>query len=335
MTAIIGRRKLIGLVGGAAAWPFAVRAQQSGRKVRIGMLMGLSESDPEGQRWLEAFLEGLRPFGWKRDSNLQIDVRWSEADPVRMQKMAKELVELRPDLIQATTTPATAAVLKETHTIPVIFSIVSDPLGSGFVQSFPHPGGNATGFVNIEASVGGKWLGILKEIAPRTSRVAIMFNWKTAPQSAFYLKSLESAAASMALTLTVAPVTGADQIEAAIVELAKYSDVGLVVTPDIFTYAQAQRDLIISLVARHRIPTVYVLTLFVRSGGLVSYGVDNLDLQRRAAEYADRILQGAKPGELPVQLPTKFEFAINLKTAKALELTVPPSLLATVDEVVE
>jgi putative tryptophan/tyrosine transport system substrate-binding protein len=330
------RREFVALIGGATAmWPFAARAQQSGQMARVGMLVGSSEGDPEGQRWIDAFLEGLRHFGWKRGSNLQIDVRWAGADLDRMQKFAKELVELRPNLIQTTTTPVTAAVLRATSTIPVVFSIVSDPIGSGFVQSFPHPGGNATGFVNIESSVGGKWLEILKDIAPRTSRVSIMFNPKTAPQSAFYMKSLEPAAAAMALTLTVAPIGSADQIEDAIFELAKAPYPGLIVAPDVFTYAEAQRNLIISLAAKYRIPTVYVFTLFVKTGGLVSYGVDNPDLLRRAAEYADRILRGAKPQDLPVQLPTKFELAVNLNTAKALGLSVPMSLIATADVVVE
>jgi len=330
------RREFVALIGGATAtWPLAPRAQQAGRIARIGMLVGSSESDPEGQRWVDAFLRGLSQLGWKRGSNLHIDLRWAGADLDQMQKFAKELVELKPDLIQTTTTPVTAAVLRATSTIPVVFSIVSDPVGSGFVQSFPHPGGNATGFVNIEASVGGKWLEILKEIAPHTSRVSIMFNPKTAPQSAFYMKSLEPAAASMGLTLLVAPIGSGEQIEAAIVELAKDPNPGLIVAPDVFTYAEAQRNLIISLAAKYRIPTVYVFTLFVRTGGLVSYGVDNPDLLRRAAEYADRILRGAKPQDLPVQLPTKFETAVNLKTAKTLGLTVPMSLIATADVVIE
>jgi len=330
------RREFVALIGGATAmWPLASRAQQSGRVARIGMLVGSSENDPEGQRWVDAFLGGLAQLGWKRGSNLQIDLRWAGADLDKMQKFAQELVGLKPDLIQTTTTPVTAAVLRATSTIPVVFSIVSDPLGSGFVQSFPHPGGNATGFVNIEASVGGKWLEILKNIAPRTSRVTIMFNPKTAPQSGFYMKSLEPAAASMGITLLVAPIGSGEQIEAAIVNLAKEANPGLIVAPDVFTYAEAQRTLIISLAAKYRIPTIYVFTLFVQNGGLVSYGVDNPDLLHRAAEYVDRILRGAKPQDLPVQLPTKFEFAINLKTAKALGLTVPMSLIATADVVIE
>jgi putative tryptophan/tyrosine transport system substrate-binding protein len=332
------RREFITALGGVAAtaaWARAGRAQQSARIARIGMLVGISEGDPEGQRWVDAFVDGLGKFGWKRGSNLQIDLRWAGADPDRMQKFAEELVGLQPDLIQTTTTPVTAAVLRATSTIPVVFAVVTDPVGAGFVQSFPHPGGNATGFVNIEPSVGSKWLETLKEIAPLTSRVGIMFNPKTAPQSASYLKSMEPAAASLALPLTVAQVTRADQIKAAITELAKNSNPGLIVTPDVFTYVEAQRNLIISLAAQYHIPTVYVFTAFVKAGGLVSYGVDNPDLLRRAAEYADHILRGAKPQTLLVQLPTKFEMAVNLKTAKALGLAVPQTLLATADEVIE
>jgi len=334
--AAMKRRDFISLIGGAAVgWPLAARAQQSDRIARIGMLMGLPEGDPEGERWVKAFLEALPQFGWKRDVNLRVDLRWGGADPEQMQKAAKELLASGPDVINVTTTPATASVLRETRTIPIVFSIVSDPVGSGFVQSFPHPGGNVTGFVNIEASVGGKWLGLLKELAPRTSRVSIMFNPKTSPQSAFYLKSLEPAAASMGLPLTVAPISNGDDIRTAIAGLGQSSDAGLIVTPDVFTFAQAQRDLIISSAAQYRIPTVYVLTVFVKAGGLVSYGVDNPDLQRRAAAYVNSILRGAKPEDLPVQLPTKFEMAVNLKTAKALGLTVPQTLLATADEVIE
>jgi putative tryptophan/tyrosine transport system substrate-binding protein len=265
---------------------------------------------------------------------VQIDIRWA-TDPDRMPRLAKELVELRPDLIQVITTPATAAVLRETHSIPVVFSIVSKPLGSGFVESFARPGGNATGFVNYEDSVAGKWLGLLKELAPQTSRVSIPFNPKTAPQSGYYLKLLEAAAPSLALTLKAVQVSNAGEIEAEIAHLAQQSNVGLVILPDVFTSAQPQREMIIALTAHHRIPAVYPVAFFARAGGLVSYGVDLSDLQRRAAGYVDRILKGAKPQELPVQLPTKFELVINLKAAKALGLNVPPSLLATADEVIE
>ena len=327
------RREFITLAGGAAAaWPLAVRAQQPVMP-RIGVLLGFPEGDLEGESWRQALLEGLSKFGWKRDNNIRIDVRWA-ADPGRMQKLAKELVEMQPDLIQVSSTPATAAVLRETHTIPVVF-LVSDPIGSGFIASLARPGGNATGFVNLENSVAGKWLELLKGLAPQTSRVSILFNPKTAPQSAYYLKLLEAAAPSLALELKAMQVSNAGEIEVEIAHLAQRSNVGLVLIPDVFTAAQAQREMIIALTARHRIPAVYPSAIWVKTGGLVCYGVDHSDLQRRAAAYVDRILKGAKPQDLPVQLPTKFELVINLKTANALGLTVPDKLLSTADEVIE
>jgi putative ABC transport system substrate-binding protein len=298
---------------------------------RIGVLNGFSEGDPEGERLIQALLEGLSQLGWKRDENIRIDVRWG-ADPARIQQLGKDLVELRPDLIVALSTPATAAVLRQTHTIPVVFGPVSDPLGSGFVKTLARPGGNATGFVNMESSVAGKWLELLKELAPQTSLVAILFNPKTAP-FAYYLKLLEAAAPSFALALKAMQVSNVGEIEAEIDEFAKQPNAGLVVLPDVFTSAQPQRDLILARIAQHRIPAVYPDSRFwVRAGGLVSYGVDLTDLERQAAGYIDRILKGAKPQDLPVQLPTKFELAINLKTAKALGLTVPQKLIYTADD---
>jgi putative tryptophan/tyrosine transport system substrate-binding protein len=328
------RREFITLAGGAAAaWPLAVRAQQPAMS-RIGVLVGFPEGDPEAEKRIEALLEGLFQLGWKRDKNIHIDIRWAGTDPAGMQQLAKELIELRPDLIQVNTTRATAAVLQETHTIPVVF-LVSDPIGSGFVASFARPGGNATGFVNLEDSVAGKWLELLKELAPQTSWVSVLFNPQTAPQSAYYLKILEAAAPSLALKLKVVQVNNAGEIEAEIAHLAQQSNVGLVILPDIFTVAPANRKMIIALTAQYRIPAVYFYAAWPREGGLVSYGVDYFDVQRRAAAYVDRILKGAKPQDLPVQLPTKFELVINLKTAKALGLKVPAVLLATADEVIE
>jgi putative tryptophan/tyrosine transport system substrate-binding protein len=316
------RREFITLTGvAAAAWPLAVRAQQPVMP-RIAVLVPFPEGDPQGEEQTQALVKGLSEFGWKRDKNIQIDMRWAGSDPARMQKLAKELVEKRPDLIQVTSTPATAAVLRETHSIPVVFSVVSDPLGSGFVESFTRPGGNATGFGVLEDSVAGKWLELLKELAPLASWVSIPFNPETAPQSGYYLKLLEAAAPSLALELKAVQVSNDGEIEAEIAHLAQRSNVGLVVIPDLFTALQAQREMIIALTARHRLPAVYNDARFVRAGGLVSYGVDLPDLLRRAAGYIDRILKGAKPQDLPVQLPTKFELVINLKTAKALGLTV-------------
>jgi putative ABC transport system substrate-binding protein len=329
------RREFITLiVSASAAWPLAVRAQQPATS-RIGVLVAFAEGDPEGERQIRALVKGLSEFGWKRDKNMQIDMRWAGTDPARMQKLAKELIEKRPDLILVTQTPTTAAVLRETRSIPVVFSVVSDPLGSGFVESFTRPGGNATGFASVEDSVAGKWLELLKELAPQTSLVSIPFNPETAPQSGYYLKLLEAAAPSLALTLKAVRVSNAGEIEAEIAHLAQQSNVGLVIIPDIFTAVQAQSEIIIALTARHRIPAVYNDALFVRAGGLVSYGVNLPDLLRRAAGYVDRILKGAKPQDLPVQLPTKFELVINLKTAKALDLAVPQKLLYTADEVID
>jgi putative ABC transport system substrate-binding protein len=328
------RRKFITLAGGAAAaWPLAVRAQQPAMS-RIGVLLGFPEGDPEAEKRIEALLEALFQLGWKRDKNIHIDIRRAGTDPAEIQEVAKELIELRPDLIQVTTTRATAAVLRETHTIPVVF-IVADPIGSGFVASLAQPGGNATGFVNLEDTVAGKWLELLKELAPQTSRVSLLFNPKTAPQSAYFLKILEAAAPSLALKLKVVRVSNAGEIEAEIDQLAQQSNAGLVLLPDTFTHVQVQSEMIVARTAQRRIPAVYPCAFWARAGGLVSYGVDYLDLHRRAAAYVDRILKGAKPQDLPVQLPTKFELVINLKTAKALGLNVPAVLLTTADEVIE
>jgi putative ABC transport system substrate-binding protein len=329
------RREFITALGGAAAWPMVTRAQQTARTARLGLLVGMPANDPGGIGWIEAFLGTLHDLGWKRDVNLQIDIRWTGVDPDAISKAAQDIVSPRPDVIHVITTPATAAVLRESRSIPVVFSIVSDPLGSGFVQSFARPGGNATGFVNIEASLGSKWLNLLKEIAPATRRASILFNPKTAPQSDYYLSSLQSAAPALGLAVKATAVDSAREIETVITDLATHRDAGLVVIPDLFIAAQAQQDLTIELAARHRIPAVYPFAFFVRSGGLLSYGIDLDDLERRAAGYVDRILKGAKAHELPVQLPTKFELAINLKTAKALGIELPPTLLALADEAIE
>lgn len=329
------RRSFIASIGIAAiAWPLATFAQQTAMP-RIGVLMGVAEHDPESERWMRALLEGLSELGWKRDKNLRIDIRWAGADPARMRQLAKELIDLQPDLIHATTTPATSAVLHQTHTIPVVFSIVSDPLGSGFVESFARPGRNATGFVNLENSLAGKWLELLKLLAPQISWVCLPFNPKTAPQSAYYLKLLEAAAPSFALKLKPVPVSTAAELKAEITSLAQQSSTGLIMLPDIFTGAQANREMIIAWTADYQIPAIYTVAIWATEGGLLSYGVDNANLVRRAAAYVDRILKGAKPQDLPVQLPTKFELVINLKTARALGLTVPQKLIYTADEVIE
>src|SRR5262245_21465819 len=327
------RRKFITLLGGAAAWPMAARAQQPSGMRRIGMLMGVAEDDAEGKQWVQAFLQAMQSLGWRSGANVHIDIRWGASNLDRMRTFAKELVALHPDLIEVTTTPATTAVIRETRAIPIVFSIVSDPVGSGFVAALAHPGGNVTGFINVEASLGGKWVELLREIAPQVSRATLLFNPATAPQTAYYRASIENAGRALGIAIEGAPFQDATDIGKIIPALGQNSDAGLIVMPDIST--QAHRETIISLTARHHVPAVYGFRFFVNDGGLVSYGVDLPDLQRRAATYADRILKGAKPADLPVQLPTKFELAINIRTARALGLDIPPTLLARADEVIE
>ena len=265
----------------------------------------------------------------------RIDYRFAAADVDRMQTFAKELVGLQPDLIVGQTTPVVAALQRETKTIPIVFVIVSDPVGSGFVASLPRPGGNITGFINIEASLSGKWIEMLKEIVPRVTRAALMFNPETAPYFAYYLQPFEAAARSQAIEPMAAPVRTAADIEHVVASLGDRPDAGLVVMPDTFTATRRNLDLIVSLAARHRVPTIYPYRYMVAAGGLISYGIDTTDLYRRAPTYVDRILKGAKPADLPVQLPTKFELAVNLKTAKALGIDIPATLLGRADEVIE
>jgi putative tryptophan/tyrosine transport system substrate-binding protein len=328
------RREFIGVVGGAAvAWPLASRAQQSDRVRRIGVLIALGEDDPQGQQQAQTLLQSLQELGWKRGTNLEVDLRWGGTNNERIQIMAKELVAEQPDVIQVTTTTATAAVLRETRTISVVFSIVADPVGPGFVASLPHPGGNATGFIVIESSMGSKSVGLLKEVAPDVSRITLLFDPATGPQVDYYRGPIEAAARSLAISLKSAPVGSLAAIESEIAATAQQRHAGLILLPEIFTYTH--RDLIVSLANRANLPAVYPFSAFTSAGGLLSYGVDLLDLQRRAAGYVDRILKGSNPKDLPVQLPTKFELAVNVKTAKALGLTIPPSLIATADQVLE
>jgi putative ABC transport system substrate-binding protein len=327
------RREFITLLGGAAAaWPLAAHAQQD-RVRRIGVLIALGEDDPQGQQQAQTLLQSLQELGWKRGTNLEVDLRWGGTNNERIQMVAKELVAEQPDVIQVTTTPGTAAVLRETRTIPVVFSIVSDPVGSGFVASLSHPGGNATGFINIESSMGGKWVELLKEVAPDVSGVTLLFDPATGPQVDYYRGPIETAARVLTIALKSAPVGDVAAIETEIAATAQEPHMGLIVHPDIFTYTH--RDLIVSLANRANLPAVYPFAVFTSAGGLLSYGVDLLDLQRRAAGYVDRILKGSKPEDLPVQLPTKFELAVNVKTAKALGLSIPQSLIATADQVIE
>ncbi len=328
------RREFITLLGGAAAWPLAARAQQADGMRRIGVLIPFAESDTEAQSQVRAFQEAFQKLGWQEGRNIRIDYRWTGGDVDRIRTSAKELVELHPDVILGRSTPVIAALLKESRTIPIVFVVVSDPVGEGFVANMAKPGGSVTGFTNVESSLGGKWLALLKEIVPGISHVSVMLNPKTAPGGgSYYLRLVESAAAALGIQLIVSPIQDATEIERAIDKISRDANGGLVVMPDVTTVAH--RKLIVSLAAEHRVPAVYGFRSFAKDGGLVSYGVDLIDLYRRGATYVDRILHGVKPSDLPVQAPTGFELIINLKSAKALGLTVPPSLLATADEVIE
>jgi putative ABC transport system substrate-binding protein len=330
------RREFIGLIGGAAAtWPSSTRAQQSGGMRRIGVLLGGAENDPQIVEGLAAFKAALDGLGWVEGRNLEINTRFAAADLDRMRIAAKELVALGPDVLVGHTTRVVAALQRETKTIPIVFVAVSDPVGSGFVESLPRPGGNITGFINIEASLSGKWIEMLKEIVPRVARAALMFNPETAPYFPFYQQPFEAAARLNGIEPIAAPVQSATDIERVFDKLRNLPDTGLVLPPDVFTSTKVNLDLVTSLAARDRLPTIYPYRYMVAAGGLISYGIDSTDLYRRAGAYIDRILKGAKPADLPVQLPTKFELAINLKTAKALDLDMPATLLGRADEVVE
>jgi putative ABC transport system substrate-binding protein len=326
------RRDFIALVGGASAWPLAARAQQGDRVRRIGVLMSWDENDPESKRRPSAFTQALADLGWTDGRNVRIDLRWSGSDINRVRALAQELVGLQPDIILANATPETVALQRETRTIPIVFVGVSDPVASGLVSRLNRPSGNITGFALYEASLGGKWLELLAEIAPVIKRAAIMFNPDTSSASV-YMPSLETAAGSLKVVPIIAPVHSDVEIETAIIALGREPGGGLVVLPDAFTVAY--RAPIILAAARNNVPAIYYQPFFVRDGGLLSYGNDQVDNWRRAASYVDRILRGEKPGDLPVQLPTKFELAVNLKTAKALGLVVPPLMLARADEVIE
>jgi putative tryptophan/tyrosine transport system substrate-binding protein len=331
---MIRRRHFIALLGGAVAWPLAAHAQQVDRMRRIGVLIPLAESDAVAQTEVAAFLEGLQQAGWTEGRNARIDIRWAGGDVDRIRKYAKELVALQPDVILARTTPVTAALLQETRTVPIVFVGASDPVGSGFAASMARPGGNATGFTNVEASLGGKWVELLKEINPRIARIGVLWDPQTSPGGgSYYLRLVQDAARSIAVETIAIPVHNSADIERAIEAFARAADAGLLVQPDVTIHSN--RALIISLAARYRLPAVYTFPFYATEGGLASYGIEPVDLYRRAAPYVDRILRGAKPSDLPVQAPTKFELVINLKTAKALGIDIPPTLLARADEVIE
>jgi putative ABC transport system substrate-binding protein len=326
------RREFITLLGRAAAWPLAARAQQGDRVRRIGYLDSGDENDPMVKSEFSAFTQSLADLGWSVGRNVRIDLRLWGDDINRIQVMARELVGLQPDIILTGNAAATAAVQRETRTLPIVMAGVGDPVASGFVARLDRPSGNITGFAYLEASLGGKWLELLSEIAPGLKRAAFMFNPDTNPVS-IYMPSFETAARSLKVTPIIAPVHSAAEIETAIIALGREPGGGLVAPPDVFT--GANRAAIISAAARNNVPAVYRRSTFPRDGGLLSYGVDTVDILRRAATYVDRILRGDKPGDLPVQFPTKFEMVVNLKTAKALGLTVPQSILLRADEVIE
>jgi putative ABC transport system substrate-binding protein len=331
----VRRRKFITLVGGAAAaaWPLAARAQQPASIKRIGVLMGYAEADVEAQSWVKAFALGLQERGWADGSTVRIDYRWATGSLDRMRSHAAELVGLKPDVILAGSTPALSAVRQETRSVPIVFVNVADPIGQGFVSSLANPGGNITGFTSLEFSMGGKWVETLKEISPSVTRAVVIFNPETAPYFALFNRSIEDAGSSFAVKPIATPVHETGDIERAINAIEHGSNSGLVVVPSAFM--TIHRELIFGLAARHHLPAVYGFSYYARSGGLVSYGINVRDMYVRAASYVDRILRGAKPGDLPVQAPTKFELMINLKTAKALGLDVPPMLLGRADEVIE
>ena len=314
-------------------WPVAARAQQPGRMRLIGVLMGYAESDPVAQSEVAAFLGALTKLGWTEGGNFRTEIRWSAGDADRERTFAKQLIDLRPDVILSQSTKVTSSLVRETRTIPIVFVNVADPVTSEFVASFAHPGGNVTGFANNNSALGGKWVQLLKELAPRTARVALLSNQATGAPLQLFMPSIQAAASSIAVEVSPAPVLATDEIESVIAGQARSPGGGLVVMPAAFSVTN--RDLIIALAARYGVPTIYFNRLFAESGGLVAYSADFVEQLRAAAGYVDRILKGARPGDLPVQNPTKYELLINLKTAKALALDVPPHLQQLADELIE
>ena len=327
------RRKFITLLGGAvAAWPLAARGQARKRMRRIGVLMSFAVNDPEAQSRVAAFENGLQELGWIKGHNLKIEYRWAD-NPDVLRTYAIELVGMAPDLILANSTPVMAALQEQSHAIPIVFTQVTDPVGQGLVTNLAHPGGHLTGFTSFEFSVGTKWLETLKEVAPRVTRVALVFNPQTAPFADLFWRPVEAAAPSFGVVPISAGALTFAEFERLVDAFAREPSGGLIVLPDVSTLNY--RDGLIGLAARHRLPAIYPERIFATSGGLLSYGSDVSDVFRRAAGYVDRILKGEKPANLPVQSPTKYELVINLKTAKALGLEVPPTLLATANEVIE
>jgi ABC-type uncharacterized transport system substrate-binding protein len=327
------RREFIALLGvGATAWPLGARAQQPDRVRRIGVLMNIAADDPDSPIRLAALLQGLQQLGWTVGQNIQIDYRWGGGSAELMRKYAVELVALAPDVILAHSSAAVAPLLEATRTVPIVFAVVADPVGAGYVESLARPGGNATGFTNFEYTIAGKWLELLKDVAPGVTRAAVLRESAIAAGPAQF-GAIRAVAQSLGVEVRPVEVRDSGEIERAITAFARGSNDGLIVTGS--PAAIVHRALIVALAARHRLPAVYDTRIFVTSGGLISYGADNIDPFRRAAGYIDRILKGEKPADLPVQAPTKLELVINLKTAKALGLNIPDSVLARADEVIE
>jgi putative tryptophan/tyrosine transport system substrate-binding protein len=328
------RRDFVKGIAGAIGGPIAARAQQSNRLRRIGVLMAHKEGDPEFQDYLGAFRQGLRDVGWVEGHNIQIDTRWGALDDVEArQRSAKEILGLSPDIILTQNTPPTASMLQQTHTVPIVFVIVTDPVGSGFVGSLSRPGGNATGFTIMEPTTSGKWMELLKEIAPQIRRAGLLFNPKTAPFAEYWLRPFNAAANSLGVEPASVKVGSESDLETAFAAQANDTNAGMVVMPDGFV--NVYRAQIVTLASRYRVPTVYPWRFFTELGGLMSYGFDQSDSFRTAAVYVDRILKGEKPGDLPVQAPTKYELVINRKTARALDLNVPLSLIGRADDVIQ
>jgi putative ABC transport system substrate-binding protein len=327
------RREFLGVLGGAAAaWSLAAHAQQPPRMRRIGVLTPFKADDTEGKARLTAFAQGLQQLGWTVGQNIRVDYRWGDGKAATMRNFANDLVSLAPDAILADSSAAVSALLEATRAVPIVFAAVADPVGAGYVESLPRPGGNATGFAAIEYSMAGKWLELLKEIAPRVTRVAVLRDSAIAAGPGF-LGAIQAPAGSLGVELRPVELRDSGEIERSVAAFAKSPNGGLIVLGS--PAATAHRELIVSLATRHRLPAVYAIRTFVAAGGLISYGADFLDQFRRAAGYVDRILKGEKPADLPVQAPTKYELVVNLKTAKALGLDMPATLLARADEVIE
>ena len=329
----VRRREFIALLGGtAAAWPLGARAQQTSGMRRVGVLMGIGEDDPEATPRVDALRQGFRERGWVEGRSIQLDYRWTAGDLERTQRFAREIVELKPDLIVVHSTPAVNALRRLTTTTPMVFALVADPIGSGFAATLAHPGGNMTGFMNVDAPMATKWLELIVEIVPNIKRVALIYNPRTSPYSA-YLSEFEVAAPKIGVQAIPTPVLNAAELERAITTLGRQPESALFVVPDVFV--QVHRTLIIRLAEQYRLPGIYPYRFFPTSGGLMSYGIDTVAIFRQAAIYADRILKGEKPGDLPVQAPVLFKLIVNLKAARAIGLTIPESFLLRADEVIE